>query len=1241
MKSYSLASAAATAFAGAALLVSSVKADVDPIVIKGSHFFYKTNGTEFFIKGIAYQQEAAANGTASTSIDFTDPLADEASCARDVPLLAELGTNVVRVYAIDPTKDHKKCMTLLEEAGIYVIQDLSNPQNSIIRDQPEWTTSIFAGYAAVIDEMAQFTNTLGFFAGNEVSNQANNTDASAFVKASVRDSKAYIKAKGYRAIGVGYATNDDAEIRDDLADYFNCGKAEESIDFWGYNIYSWCGKSTFQKSGYDVRTKEFETYNVPAFFAEYGCNEPSPRVFTEVEAIYGPQMTGVWSGGIVYMYFQEANNYGLVQVKDNAVSKLADFKVLASQVAKVSPSGVSMASYTPTNTAARTCPSVNAGWAASSTLPPAANSQVCDCMVKSLSCKAKSGMKGKDIATQFDYVCGNDAAACAGINANATTGKYGAYSMCTSEQKLSFAFDQYYQSQGSKATACDFSGTAEIQAGSTASECTTLLAAAGKDGSGTVGSVGTSTGGSASETSTNAAAGSMVPRFEMGALSMGSNNMARRAIVIEDSEDELPELATIFKAKELKTIGDGAKKTESKKGTMRRRVLNGVSDNPLLRPLGREVGREKEGRVKGKGKAASSALVSASVSGGVGVSVVEPAKEEEIQRRARKTGRTALGDQKKAEILECLESLSDSFDKGVDRIEKGMDMIEGINKEIKMPRGTGKAAVEQAPDDGVEVGKVLEDLEGLQLEEEADASKPRPRRGRVVKPVAAVQAETEEEDDDSPVVDTRPRRARTAKPAAIVRPETPVEDDSLVEDEEDDMSDFIVSDDSSVEEFEEEEDDLSPVPAPKSVRKLVRGRRPDTSSQSEAPKVEEAQDLHLDWSDDDTKEESVVPRPVTRRLFPTQKDEDTTGNSEEECPILTYDPPTSKASRKPAKKTIFTTPPPSPKKTLVSPKKAPRIPTATHSPSTDDFWKADVVNDWNDEFSPQKPLRSLNLVPAPEDLTGSPRKAPAAKKDKALIERKKKFNENKHAIALSFLRELDSEITDGKVSALAASTGGISIIWSKKLNTTAGRANWKREAIRSRPLSPNLPPTTTYRHHASIELAEKVIDDEDRLLNVVAHEFCHLANFMVSGVTNNPHGKEFKAWASRCSARFGGRGIEVTTKHSYEIAFNCGLCKGRLVQTRPVPRAGAGEGVEKVMGEYQAYVKENIGRVRKENAGSPQKDIMALVGRGYRELKAERLKGLGRSGLSVESVVEEDSVDLIVKKIDFLDLTTP
>jgi 1,3-beta-glucanosyltransferase GAS1 len=224
-----------------------------------------------------------------------------------------LGTNTIRVYAIDPTADHDQCMQMLTDAGIYVIADLSSPGNSIIRDSPTWNDDLYARYTSVIDVMANYTNTLGFFAGNEVSNNNTNTDASAFVKAAVRDMKAYIKQKNYRTIGVGYATNDDAEIREDLANYFDCGDRTDAIDFWGYNIYSWCGNSSFQESGFDVRTKEFENYNVPVFFAEYGCNEVQPRRFTEVEALYGPDMNEVWSGGIVYMYFQEANDYGEIR----------------------------------------------------------------------------------------------------------------------------------------------------------------------------------------------------------------------------------------------------------------------------------------------------------------------------------------------------------------------------------------------------------------------------------------------------------------------------------------------------------------------------------------------------------------------------------------------------------------------------------------------------------------------------------------------------------------------------------------------------------------------------------------------------------------------------------------------------------------------------------------------------------------------------------------------------------------
>jgi hypothetical protein len=534
MKTFSIASAAAAVLGGVALFASSVNAAVDPIVIKGSHFFYKTNGTEFFIKGIAYQQDVNSNGTTSGTSTFTDPLADGAGCARDIPLMLALGTNTIRVYAINSSLDHSVCMNLLQAAGIYVIQDLSNPSYSINRDSPAWTTDLFASYAAVIDSMANYTNVLGFFAGNEVSNQVNTTAASAFVKAAVRDSKAYIKAKGYRTIGVGYATNDDPDIRLTLADYFNCGDASSAIDFWGYNIYSWCGDSSYTLSGYDQRTLEFANYSVPAFFAEYGCNTVQPRVFTEVQAIYGTNMTNVWSGGIVYMWFQEVNDYGLVSVSGTSISLLPDYTALSKQLALATPSLTASSAYTVSNTAARACPTIGADWSASSNLPPIANSDLCSCMVSSLSCVPKSGITGNQTAALFSYICGQDNAACTAILANGTTGSYGSYSMCTSNQQLAWAMNQYYLDHSKASTACDFSGMAQTQTGSTSSACSPLIAQAGTAGTGTVtnvptsvagstGSSGSSSSASTSATASKGAAGmTVVPRFDTGLIALGA-----------------------------------------------------------------------------------------------------------------------------------------------------------------------------------------------------------------------------------------------------------------------------------------------------------------------------------------------------------------------------------------------------------------------------------------------------------------------------------------------------------------------------------------------------------------------------------------------------------------------------------------------------------------------------------------------------------------------------------------------
>lgn len=107
-------------------------------------------------------------------------------------------------------------------------------------------------------------------------------------------------------------------------------------------------------------------------------------------------------------------------------------------------------------------------------------------MMSSLSCTANPGLSGNETATLFSSVCGLNHNACIGISTNATTGKYGAYSMCSPDEQLSFAMDQYYKAQDKAATACSFGGKAKIQSSSTSDSCKKLLSQAGSDGTGVV-----------------------------------------------------------------------------------------------------------------------------------------------------------------------------------------------------------------------------------------------------------------------------------------------------------------------------------------------------------------------------------------------------------------------------------------------------------------------------------------------------------------------------------------------------------------------------------------------------------------------------------------------------------------------------------------------------------------------------------------------------------------------------------
>ncbi|KAK3946340.1 1,3-beta-glucanosyltransferase [Diplogelasinospora grovesii] len=343
---------------------------IDTIKAVGSKFFY-SNGTQFFIKGVAYQ------------LTEHDPLVDAAQCKRDAALMSTLGANAIRVYHVDAKQDHSSCMSEFENAGIYPLIDLDTFDTYILPNDPWWNQTQYDRYAAVMDAFAHYNNTLGFFVGNEIIAIANQSMAAPFIKSAARDMKAYRDSKGYRQIPIGYSAADIAELRPMLQDYLTCGgNASENVDFFALNSYEWCDPSTYATSGYANLQKDADNFPVPIFFSETGCNQPGPRLFDDQAAIFGPEMVNDWSGSIIYEWIEEANHYGLISYGPSVAATATgsnvvggftragtpmpvspDFNNLKTAWAKASPTGVASSKYNPSSVSTRTCPSsTSGGW---------------------------------------------------------------------------------------------------------------------------------------------------------------------------------------------------------------------------------------------------------------------------------------------------------------------------------------------------------------------------------------------------------------------------------------------------------------------------------------------------------------------------------------------------------------------------------------------------------------------------------------------------------------------------------------------------------------------------------------------------------------------------------------------------------------------------------------------------------------------------------------------------------------
>ena len=165
------------------------------------------------------------------------------------------------------------------------------------------------------------------------------------------------------------------------------------------------------------------------------------------------------------------------------------------------------------------------------------------------------------------------------------------------------------------------------------------------------------------------------------------------------------------------------------------------------------------------------------------------------------------------------------------------------------------------------------------------------------------------------------------------------------------------------------------------------------------------------------------------------------------------------------------------------------------------------------------------------------------------------FRRNRDALTKAAFEEFNMKIFAGSLTS-------VKIEWSKKLRTTGGITRLKRL------IQAGKDPV----HIASIDLSEKVLDEEHRMRSTLVHEMCHAAAWLVDRVSKPAHGRVFKKWGRLATKK---TSIPVLTTHDYAIQYKfawacltlkcgaviqrqsrsvdvakqtCSRCKGRLVE---------------------------------------------------------------------------------------------
>lgn len=307
----------------------------DIISVKSNKLYY-SNGTRFFVKGIAFPVPVEPDYYNATNwINILDQLHNTLS----------LPINTIRLYRLDPTVDYSSFFHAAAERGIYVIVPLTGAtgRGDLSRTTPApdcYPSKLFSYGVDALRNYAPHPNVLAGVVGNEVINTGVAWQAASCVKAYVRDLKSFQAADGGRALPLMYATQHSAlgagmnvsEAVRVTHDYFTCEEESTNrlgggddvgataVDIFGVNIESWCSSlDTYEtteeghEGTYLTIHEDLSGSSVPIVFTEMGCSHNDynsgndmggngTRDWNQVSVVLN-EMADSFSGFCAYAYY--------------------------------------------------------------------------------------------------------------------------------------------------------------------------------------------------------------------------------------------------------------------------------------------------------------------------------------------------------------------------------------------------------------------------------------------------------------------------------------------------------------------------------------------------------------------------------------------------------------------------------------------------------------------------------------------------------------------------------------------------------------------------------------------------------------------------------------------------------------------------------------------------------------------------------------------------------------------------